>query len=46
MITVGGNWIFDMSIESITFDDGLDEGKREMKESLLLLNLLLGQVDR
>lgn len=34
MITVGETWISDMSIESVRFDDGLDDRQKQMKELL------------
>lgn len=34
MITIGESWISGMSIESIRFDDGLDDGQKQMKELL------------
>lgn len=34
MIPVGETWVSDMSIESVRFDDGLDEGQKQMKELL------------
>lgn len=42
MITMGENWIFDMSVELVRFNDRLDDGQREMNESLLPSKSLSG----
>lgn len=42
MTTMGENWIFDMSVESVIFDDELDDGQRERKESLFPLQSSAG----
>lgn len=42
MTTMGENWIFYMSVESVIFDDELDDGQRERKESLFPLQSFAG----
>lgn len=56
MIPVGETWVSDMSKKSVRFDDGLDDGQKQMKELLFpptpltksskQMEILLGEMGR